>query len=171
MPGDAAGAAARGAALEAELAAGDREHADADAQHRLYTLLGERTRCAPRRGRHTCPKSFCQGNFLCCCLYYAHSIILQQQKHNAACAAQQCWPQRCCVQRARADAGRRRARRREHMAMDAQVRAARAAADNYAEDIAATTAHVHAAAAAREDAKRDLAVCRHQVRVQRLCLC
>ncbi len=65
----------------------------------------------------------------------------------------------------RVSAGPRRARRREHMAMDAQVRAARAAADNYADDIAATTAHVHAAAAAREDAKRDLAVCRHQVRV------
>lgn len=47
VPGDAAGAAARTGALEAELAAVDKELADADAQHRLYTLLGERTRCAP----------------------------------------------------------------------------------------------------------------------------
>ncbi|KAK9834194.1 hypothetical protein WJX81_007569 [Elliptochloris bilobata] len=96
LPGDAAGAAVRTKALEAELAAVDRDLADADAQHRLYTLLGNRTR-------------------------------------------------------------------REHMAMDAQVRAARAAADAYAEDRAALTAHVHAAAAAREDAERDLAVCRRQV--------
>lgn len=49
------------------------------------------------------------------------------------------------------------------MAMDAQVRVARAAADAYAEDRAALTAHVHAAAAAREDAERELAVCRRQV--------
>ena len=53
--------------------------------------------------------------------------------------------------------------RREHMAMDANVRAARAACDAYAEDSTALTAHVHAAAAAREDAERDLAVCRRQV--------
>lgn len=46
VPGDAAGAAARTKELEAELAAVDKELADADAQHRLYTLLGERTRCA-----------------------------------------------------------------------------------------------------------------------------
>ena len=53
------------------------------------------------------------------------------------------------------------------MAMDAQVRAARAACDAYGEDRAALTAHVHAAAAAREDAERELAVCRRQVAAMR----
>ena len=44
LPADAADAAARTKELEAELAAVDGDLADADAQHRLYTLLGERTR-------------------------------------------------------------------------------------------------------------------------------
>jgi len=67
VPGDAAGAAVRGAALESELAAVDRELADADAQHRLYTLLGERTRCVPPHGRHGRPNHFnmcLRGNLL-----------------------------------------------------------------------------------------------------------
>ena len=51
--------------------------------------------------------------------------------------------------------------------MDAQVRAARAACDAYGEDRAALTAHVHAAAAAREDSERELAVCRRQVAAMR----
>ena len=44
LPADAAAASARVRELEAELATVDGDLADADAQHRLYTLLGERTR-------------------------------------------------------------------------------------------------------------------------------
>lgn len=55
LPADAADAAARTKELEAELAAVDGDLADADAQHRLYTLLGERTRYGPRIPRRLRP--------------------------------------------------------------------------------------------------------------------
>lgn len=46
MPGAALDSNERLKALEAELAALDNDMAEAEAQHRLYTLLEERTRCS-----------------------------------------------------------------------------------------------------------------------------
>jgi hypothetical protein len=54
LPGGGRDTGARVAALERLLAELDAELADAEAQHRLYSLLAERTRCASGWQSHHC---------------------------------------------------------------------------------------------------------------------